>query len=71
MAPSRTMSIAQQLFQGINLGSGEEGLITYMRTDSNVLSADSLGQIGNFIQTSYGNEYHSEKKYKTTSIPSI
>tara|TARA_B100000519_G_scaffold1793_1_gene1758 strand:+ start:3497 stop:5548 length:2052 start_codon:yes stop_codon:yes gene_type:complete len=67
MAPSRTMSIAQQLFQGINLGSGEEGLITYMRTDSNVLSADSLGQIGNFIQTSYGNEYHSEKKYKTRS----
>ena len=67
MAPSRTMSIAQQLFQGIDLGNGEEGLITYMRTDSNVLSEDSLSQVGNFIQNNYGNDYHSQTKYKTKS----
>tara|TARA_B100000945_G_scaffold8261_1_gene6743 strand:+ start:11063 stop:13114 length:2052 start_codon:yes stop_codon:yes gene_type:complete len=67
MAPSRTMSIAQQLFQGIDLGNGEEGLITYMRTDSNILSEDSLSQVGNFIQNNYGNDYHNQTKYKTKS----
>ena len=61
------MSIAQQLFQGIDLGNGEEGLITYMRTDSNVLSEDSLSQVGNFIQNNYGNDYHNQTKYKTKS----
>ena len=67
MSPSVTMSTAQQLFQGINLGNGEEGLITYMRTDSTALSQDSLSQIKNFITTSYGDIYHNERKYKTTS----
>ena len=66
-SPSRTMRIAQQLFQGINLGQGEEGLITYMRTDSNVLSEDSLSQIGSFVKSSYGNNYYNVRKYKTTS----
>ena len=49
------------------MGNGEEGLITYMRTDSNVLSEDSLSQVGNFIQNNYGNDYHSQTKYKTKS----
>ena len=59
------MRIAQQLFQGINLGQGEEGLITYMRTDSNVLSEDSLSQIESFVKSSYGNHYYNVRKYKT------
>ncbi|MBK65749.1 MAG: DNA topoisomerase I [Chloroflexi bacterium] len=67
LSPSRTMSLSQQLFQGINLGSGEEGLITYMRTDSTALSSESLNEIGNFIQNSYGDDYFAQRKYKTTS----
>ena len=61
------MALAQQLFQGLDLGNGEEGLITYMRTDSNVLSEDSLSQVGSFIKTNYGDDYHNIRKYKTRS----
>ncbi|GIS30858.1 MAG: hypothetical protein Ct9H90mP2_12410 [Dehalococcoidia bacterium] len=67
LSPSRTMALAQQLFQGLDLGNGEEGLITYMRTDSNVLSEDSLSQVGSFIKTNYGDDYHNIRKYKTRS----
>tara|TARA_B100001029_G_scaffold129017_1_gene108047 strand:- start:18908 stop:20986 length:2079 start_codon:yes stop_codon:yes gene_type:complete len=67
LSPSRTMAIAQQLFQGIDLGSGEEGLITYMRTDSTVLSAESMKNISDYIIKSYGDNYFSERKYKTRS----
>ena len=67
LSPSRTMSLAQQLFQGLDLGNGEEGLITYMRTDSNVLSEDSLSQVGSFIKTNYGDDYYNIRKYKTRS----
>ena len=63
LSPSRTMSLAQQLFQGLDLGNGEEGLITYMRTDSNVLSEDSLSQVGSFIKTNYGDDYYNIRKY--------
>ena len=67
MSPSRTMAIAQQLFQGIDLGDGEEGLITYMRTDSTVLSTESMKNIGEYVNKSYGDNYFSERKYKTKS----
>jgi len=67
MSPSRTMAIAQQLFQGIDLGGGEEGLITYMRTDSTVLSTESMKNIGDYVNKSYGDNYFSERKYKTKS----
>ena len=67
LSPSRTMSIAQQLFQGINLGNGEEGLITYMRTDSTALSNESLNEINNYITKSYGANYYELRKYKTKS----
>ena len=67
MSPSRTMAIAQQLFQGIDLGGGEEGLITYMRTDSTVLSTESIKNIGDYVNKSYGDNYFSERKYKTKS----
>ena len=52
---SRTMRIAQQLYEGIALGSGAEtGLITYMRTDSTVLSATATTEINEFIRNNYG-----------------
>jgi len=67
LSPARTMAIAQQLFQGINLGNGEEGLITYMRTDSTALSNESLNEINMYITKSYGDNYYELRKYKTKS----
>jgi DNA topoisomerase-1 len=63
--PSRTMAVAQQLFQGLDFGSGEEGLITYMRTDSTILSQDSLNEIENHVKSSFGSNYHEFRKYTT------
>ena len=53
---SRTMRIAQQLYEGIDTGSGAEGLISYMRTDSVNLSQDALEDIRSFIQEAYGKD---------------
>ena len=51
----RTMRTAQQLYEGIDIGGGEnQGLITYMRTDSVALSNDALGEIRGVIQSDYG-----------------
>lgn len=50
----RTMSIAQQLYEGIDTGDGAVGLITYMRTDSVNLSQDALQQIRALIAERYG-----------------
>jgi DNA topoisomerase-1 len=58
----RTMSVAQQLYEGIDLGSmGSLGLITYMRTDSTHLSGEALGEVRNFIQGHFGPKYLPEK----------
>lgn len=57
LSPARTMSIAQQLYEGINLGSGETGLITYMRTDSFAIAADARAQCRQFIEQEFGKEY--------------
>lgn len=53
----RTMSIAQRLYEGIDIGSGQEGLITYMRTDSTRLSDVFVGQARSLIQEEYGKQY--------------
>ncbi len=50
---TRTMRIAQQLYEGVNVGDGEEGLITYMRTDSVILSSEVLQDIRSFIKKHY------------------
>ena len=51
----RTMRTAQQLYEGIDMGGGEnQGLITYMRTDSVSLSNDALTEIRGVIQADYG-----------------
>ncbi len=49
----RTMRIAQGLYEGIDLGGEQVGLITYMRTDSLVLSGEALGRIRGFIEREY------------------
>ena len=58
MAPKRTMSIAQELYEGVELGSsGSTGLITYMRTDSTRISDLARGEAAEFIAAQYGKEY--------------
>jgi len=58
MAPRRTMSIAQQLFEGIELpGRGATGLITYMRTDSLRLAPEAIAAARDFIGKNFGKEF--------------
>ncbi|MBI4244573.1 MAG: type I DNA topoisomerase [Planctomycetes bacterium] len=53
----RTMMIAQRLYEGIELGEGPIGLITYMRTDSVRVSDIAMTQVRNFIKDSYPKPY--------------
>ena len=53
----RTMSVAQRLYEGIDTGHGEEGLITYMRTDSTRLSNVFINDARTLILDNYGKEY--------------
>ncbi len=50
----RTMQVAQQLYEGIDLGSGSTGLITYMRTDSVNLANEAIAEIRDLIVQRYG-----------------
>ena len=68
---SRTMQIAQRLYQGIDIEGDTVGLITYMRTDGTNISNDAVIDCRNFIKNSYGDNYlpkepnnYSEKKAK-------
>ena len=54
---SKTMQIAQKLYEGMNIGSETVGLITYMRTDSTRLSDVFVGDTKNYIKKEYGSEY--------------
>ncbi len=54
---SRTMQIAQKLYQGIEIEGETIGLITYMRTDGTNLSKDAVSAFRNFINDEIGNEY--------------
>ena len=65
----RTMRVAQQLYEGIDIGSGAVGLITYMRTDSVNLAKEALDDIRAYITDVYGRDNlpaHA-RVYKTTS----
>jgi DNA topoisomerase-1 len=53
----KTMSTAQKLYEGIDIGEGAVGLITYMRTDSVVLSNQALQEAKEVIASLYGKEY--------------
>jgi len=66
----KTMSVAQQLYEGVDLGNGGEvGLITYMRTDSTNVSEGAQNEVRDFIKENYGDEYlpTTPPKYKTKS----
>ena len=54
---SRTMQIAQKLYQGIEIDGETIGLITYMRTDGTNLSADAISDFRNFIKKEFGKDY--------------
>jgi len=60
---SKTMWIAQQLYEGVELGTeGSTGLITYMRTDSFHIADSALNELRAFIQENYGHNYLPEKQ---------
>jgi len=62
MTPRRTMSIAQQLYEGVEItGQGSIGLITYMRTDSLRLSDEAIAAAKNYIINRYGERYYPAK----------
>lgn len=57
-SPSRTMEIAQGLYEGVDLGSeGAEGLITYMRTDSVRIAPEAIEEARSYILKEFGNDY--------------
>lgn len=65
---AKTMSIAQSLYEGVDLGNeGAEGLITYMRTDSVRIAPEALDEARKFIKDHYGSDYLPEqaKVYST------
>ena len=68
MTPRRTMSIAQQLYEGVEIaGQGSVGLITYMRTDSLRLSEEAIAAARGYIGERYGSAYlpSQPRRYKT------
>ena len=62
MTPRRTMAIAQQLYEGVDIqGEGSVGLITYMRTDSLRISEEAIAAAKDFILSRYGKTYYPPK----------
>ena len=66
---SRAMRIAQQLYEGVDVGSGTVGLITYMRTDSFNMSAEAIMQIRDYVKKHFEPDYlpKTAVAYKTKS----
>lgn len=69
LGTTRTMRIAQELYEGVDIAEGDVGLITYMRTDSVTVAADAQEQARAFINETYGADYLPDKPpvYKTRS----
>lgn len=64
---NKTMTIAQQLYEGIELDDDQTGLITYMRTDSTNLSDNFLGRAHGFIEERFSEKYSKFRTYATDS----
>jgi DNA topoisomerase-1 len=66
---SRAMRVAQQLYEGVDVGGGTVGLITYMRTDSFSLAAEAIAQIRDYIKKNFEADYlpKTALQYKTKS----
>lgn len=61
---SRTMALAQQLYEGVSIGAGETtGLITYMRTDSPRMAPAAIAEIRDFVAGTYGPEFVPSKPH--------
>ncbi|HUI29457.1 MAG TPA: type I DNA topoisomerase [Candidatus Acidoferrales bacterium] len=57
-SPKRTMMLAQQLYEGVDLGpEGRVGLITYMRTDSTRISEEAINAARSYIKSEFGDEF--------------
>ncbi|HEY4485856.1 MAG TPA: type I DNA topoisomerase, partial [Nitrospiria bacterium] len=57
-SPKRTMMLAQQLYEGIDIGSeGPVGLITYMRTDSTRVGQEALDEVREYVRERFGGDY--------------
>lgn len=67
---TKTMRIAQKLYEGIDLGTETTGLISYMRTDSTRLSNVFIDETMNYIKSNYGEEYvgYVKKSKKTENV---
>ncbi len=64
----QTMALAQQLYEGIDIGEGgATGLITYMRTDSVNMAEIAISQAEEMVTKHFGKEYSAPKKYQTKS----
>ena len=68
-SPKRTMSVAQRLYEGVETGEGQVGLITYMRTDSTAIAGIAMGEAREVIGERFGDPYTMPKGrvYKTKS----
>ncbi|MCK9280309.1 MAG: type I DNA topoisomerase [Melioribacteraceae bacterium] len=72
--PRKTMQLAQNLYEGIDLGSeGTTGLITYMRTDSTRLNEEIVSDARNYITTKFGDKYlpESPKRYDSSKKKNV
>ncbi len=56
-SPKRTMSVAQRLYEGVDTGEGQVGLITYMRTDSTAIAGVAMAEARDVIRDRYGDPY--------------
>ncbi len=68
-SPKRTMSVAQRLYEGVDIGGGQVGLITYMRTNSTAIAGIAMGEAREVIGDRFGATYTMPKGrvYKTKS----
>jgi DNA topoisomerase-1 len=68
LSPERTMRIAQDLYEGIEIGGEPVGLITYMRTDSVRISREAITGVRDYIEKQYGPEFlpPNPRHFKTT-----
>jgi len=66
---ARAMRVAQQLYEGVDVGGGTVGLITYMRTDSFSLAAEAIAQIRDYVKKNFDADYlpRTPVVYKTKS----
>ena len=63
----QTMMLAQKLYEGVDFGKGSIGLITYMRTDSVILSNEALKKAEEIILEKFGKNYYQQRQYKNKS----